>query len=80
MKALAYICMIVAVDFLLAAAGAAWLFRDGLGPESVTSSGFVAWARFWREFWVALVFAAPVLLFGLWCFRHTRVPLKNDRQ
>jgi hypothetical protein len=28
-----------------------WLLRDGLGPDSVESSGVEAWHRFFADFW-----------------------------
>lgn len=43
---------------LLMVAGWTWLLRDGLGPNSIESSGFEAVRRFSRDFW-------PI---GLFCF------------
>ena len=40
---------------LMAAAGLAWLLKDGLGPDMVQSHGLLAWTRFWEFFWPALV-------------------------
>jgi hypothetical protein len=37
--------------FLLMVAGWTWLLRDGLGPNSIESSGFEALRRFSRDFW-----------------------------
>lgn len=73
-KALGYTCVSVAALFLLYAASTCWFFRDGLGPDSVTSSGGLAWSRFFEDFRFAFLIGAPILLFGLWCiFRGRRV-------
>jgi hypothetical protein len=80
MKILGYLCIALGIVFLLGTALAAWFFRDGLGPDSVTSSGFLAWGRFWRDFRFALAFAAPVLAVGAWCIRHKREALKNEQR
>jgi len=80
MKTLAYPCIALCSVFLLVAALADWCFRDGLGPDSVTSSGFVAWARFWRDFRFALAFASPVVVLAAWCIGQNRAALKNDQE
>jgi hypothetical protein len=73
MKALGYICISVSSLFLLYAAASSWFFRDGLGPDSVTSSGSVAISRFWHDFHGALYFGIPVLVVGIWCVRRKRI-------
>jgi hypothetical protein len=76
MRALGYICVLIAGLFLLCAAGNCWFFRDGTGG-SVTS-GTLAWSRFWEAFRFALPVGALILFFGLWCvFRSRR--LTDDR-
>jgi hypothetical protein len=72
MRALGYICILIAGLFLLCAAGNCWFFRDGVA-WSVTS-GTLAWSRFWEAFRFALLVGTLILLFGLWCvFRRRRV-------
>ena len=72
MRALGYICISIAGLFLLCAAGNCWFHRDGV--DFSDTSGGLAWSRFWEAFRFALLTAAPILLFGLWCvFRRRRV-------
>lgn len=40
------------------------IFRDGLGPDSVTSYGFEAAARFAGEFWQFLLVSAALWVAG----------------
>jgi hypothetical protein len=71
-KILAYLCVSLASLFLAFATVAGWFLRDGLGPDSVESTGSLAWWRFWRDFRFALLIGVPVLLLGLWCIFHGR--------
>jgi len=80
MKKLAYPCLALGSVFLLMDALTAWFFRDGLGPDSVSSSGFGAWGRCWQGFRLALAFAAPVLAIAAWCAGRNRAALKNDQK
>lgn len=73
-----YWCVGLASLFLAYASTVGWFFRDGLGPNSVQTSGIAAWLRFWDQFRFALLMAAPVLLFGLWCLFRT--PKVTDEQ
>lgn len=72
MKAIGYLCVVIASLFLVCAATTGWFFRDGLGPDSIPTSGSLAWSRFWGEFRFALLIGAPVLLFGVWCIFRKR--------
>ena len=50
----------------------AWLLRDGLGPDSIRSSGRVAWQRF-LDGWVwSLGFASVVVVCGFVAWLTTR--------
>jgi hypothetical protein len=46
-----------------------WILRDGLGPDSVTSSGWFAWRCFLGDFWP---FGAVSLLLLFIAFALTR--------
>ena len=65
--------------FLLAFAGVSlflyglfvcWLFRDGLGSESVTSSSWLALSQFMGEFWVFLCLSIPLCAVGGYLWRR----------
>jgi len=45
-----------------------WICRDGLGPDSVTSSGWLALARFMKGFWLVPCVSLPLCAVGayLW--------------
>ncbi|WP_267105514.1 hypothetical protein [Xanthomonas sacchari] len=43
-----------------------WLFRDGLGQDSVVSSGLQAWGRFIDGFWIPFFIFVVVVIFS--CF------------
>lgn len=54
-----------------------WRLRDGLGPDSIESSGFEALRRFFSDFWpVAL---ACFLLFGVALFMSRHQKHRNKR-
>jgi len=55
------ICAGLAALSLVPAAGLAWLFRDGMGPDSVPSSGWNAMGRFWEGFWLQCLLALGVV-------------------
>jgi len=48
---------------LLALGGWTWLLRDGLGPDSIESSGFEALRRFMSDFWPIASFC--IFLFAI---------------
>ena len=52
----------------------AWSFRDGLGPDSVTSEGLAAVGRFWTDFRRPLLWSAIPLLTGLLVFPWKYTP------
>ncbi len=54
------ICLSLAALSLVPAAGLAWLFRDGMGPDSIESHGWQAMGRFWEGFWPPCVLALAV--------------------
>lgn len=54
------ICLSLAALSLVPAAGLAWLFRDGMGPDSVPSHGWRAMGRFWESFWLPCLLALAV--------------------
>ena len=72
-----YWCVSLAGLFLAYATFTCWFFRDGLGPDSVTSSATLAWSRFWEDFRFAFLIGAPILLFGLWCILRRRTVLDS---
>lgn len=41
-----------------------WIFRDGLGPEAIESSGLAAWRRFWNDFWPVATFCGLLCIVG----------------
>jgi len=49
-----YLLTVISVLITLSSAAWCWLMRDGLGPKSVTSTGFVALSRFSKEFYPVL--------------------------
>jgi hypothetical protein len=49
-----------------------WFLRDGLGPDSIQSSGIKAWRRFSAEFWPVAVFC--LVLFAIAFFIGRRQP------
>jgi hypothetical protein len=49
----------------------AWLLRDGLGPDSITSSGQVAYSRFINDFWPLPIIAALLSCVGWFLFRRS---------
>jgi hypothetical protein len=54
-----------------------WIVRDGLGPNSVDSTGSLAVARFLMTFWWGPAVAALLLVrFGI-CFGWTRRSLER---
>lgn len=55
------ICLGLAALSLVPAAGLAWLFRDGMGPDSIPSSGWSAAGRFWEGFWPQCLLALGVV-------------------
>lgn len=58
---------------LVATAGWSWLFRDGLGPDSVASGGSVAWARFTASFTPPLIIlSVAAFIIGWACRRKLR--------
>lgn len=53
-----------------------WCLRDGLGPDSIESSGFEAWRRFSSDFWPVAAFC--LVLFGIAFFIAARqAPTRN---
>lgn len=65
--------------FLLAFAGVCiflygafvcWIFRDGLGPDSVESSGWLSLYRFMEEFWVILCVSIALCAGGGYLWRR----------
>jgi len=58
--------ILLASAFLVFEAIVHWFFRDGMGPDSITSHGVDALSRFWSDFWTVYVFVASVCAFSLW--------------
>ena len=79
MKVAGYLCALPASVFLAYITYIFWFFRDGMGPDSVESSGSLAWSRFWEDFRFALEIGAPILLFGLWCIFRSRKTNPPDK-
>jgi hypothetical protein len=61
------LCSLTAGGFLLFWAGIDWFFRDGMGPDSVRSSGFDALSRFWSDFRFPFYYCFPIIIFGIGC-------------
>jgi hypothetical protein len=62
---------------LLLALGAwTWLLRDGLGPDSIESSGIEALRRFSSDFWPIAAFC--FFLFGIAFLMARRQPRKRN--
>jgi hypothetical protein len=47
-----------------------WLLRDGLGPDSVESSGIEAWRRFSTDFWPVAVFCFVIFAIAFFIARR----------
>ena len=56
-----------------------WILRDGLGPDSVRSSGLEAWRRFSAEFLPALVIVTAMLIVGTLVHRSRMGKLSGSR-
>jgi hypothetical protein len=41
-----------------------WFLRDGMGSDSIQSSGSVAFHRFWGDFWIIPIFTIPLGVIG----------------
>jgi len=67
------ICVTVSVSVLLG--GAAWVTRDGLGPDMVDSNGSQAFIQFIQAIWPILL-ACVLILFGLVKLLKTTTPNK----
>jgi protein-S-isoprenylcysteine O-methyltransferase Ste14 len=61
------LCILTTGGFLLFWAGIDWLFRDGMGPDSMSSSGLAAWSRFWSQFRDPFYYCFPIIIFGVGC-------------
>lgn len=56
---------------------ASWVFRDGMGPDSIESHGRVAVGRFLEDFWLAALIVIPVLVGGFWLiFTANKEPIQ----
>ncbi len=53
-----------------------WFLRDGLGPDSIESSGSEAWRRFSTDFWPVALFC--FVLFGVAFWVAPRRPSQRD--
>jgi hypothetical protein len=58
-----WLCLVVALQIVL---------RDGLGPDSVLSTGDVAMARVFDGMWLGLAGALLPLALGAWTIRRAR--------
>jgi hypothetical protein len=67
-----------AVAWLCFAVGIQILLRDGLGPDSIPSSGDVAVARAFDGSWLALAGALVPVALGAWTVRRAR-PASNSQ-
>jgi hypothetical protein len=66
---LALCCWACAALSFLAISSFAWLLRDGLGPDSVESYGWVAFGRYLEGAGWSLLVPAAFLLSGLLLYR-----------
>ena len=65
------ICISVFSSFLLLTFGIpTWLFRDGLGPDSIESSGIDALRRFFSDFWPFALFCFVLFVIAFFVGRH----------
>ena len=48
-----------------------WVFRDGLGPDAITSSGQLAYSRFITDFWPLPVISVILSCAGWFLFRRS---------
>jgi hypothetical protein len=54
-----------------------WTFRDGMGPDAITSHGSLAFSRFMEDFWIALPITTFSLLLAAWMVRPLFVSLRT---
>jgi len=59
--------------------GAQVIFRDGLGPDSISSTGTQAWSRALEGLPLGLTLAAAPLLIAVWLVRTAR-PRTRDNE
>jgi hypothetical protein len=59
------------------AAVGTWLLRDGLGPDSETSSGFEAINRFGADFWPVALLCPGLLLLAYFVWPKTTSQNRN---
>lgn len=68
MNVLGFFLTFFGIVLLLFGACVCWLFRGGLGPDSIESSGWEAVELFMSGFWVYLPVSFPLIVVGayLW--------------
>lgn len=60
------IALIIFSFYLIACGGVmCWFFRDGMGPDAITSHGMEAFSRFWSDYWLALLMGILSLIVGI---------------
>jgi len=62
-----WICVMIPTPLLLYVGAVDWFFRDGMGPKSVSSTGAVAFSRFWRDFQHPFLYGFPIIVLGAVC-------------
>jgi hypothetical protein len=70
MRFCGFLLAFVGVCLFLYGAFVCWIFRDGLGPDSVTSSGWLALSRFTGELWVFPCISIPLCAAGGYLWRR----------
>ena len=61
------LCITLPTLFLLYVSHIADLFRDGMKPGFVPSTGPLALSRFWERFEGPFLYCTPIILFGILC-------------
>jgi ABC-type lipoprotein release transport system permease subunit len=51
-----------------------WFFRDGMGPDSIESSGYEALRRFTLDFWPVAVFFVVLFTLAFVMIRRPNIP------
>ena len=69
-----YFLLVLFLLFLAYSAMTCWVFRDGLGPDAITTNGYEAFSRFLEEFWISIPISAALALVGFWLLPRNKEP------
>ena len=72
------ICLVLELTFCFLLC---WFFRDGMGPNAVTSTGWIAWSRVFTEMIPVGIFIVIVLVIASLGYRTSRkrIQKKNEK-